>query len=112
MSTLKPFSGDLDEPTSPATSSGLQPFTGTLDGEKPKRSLIDAIKPADKAIAFGAGALQGVKMISDAFGAGNAVSQKLGDGVQALQDRVSDERKAEKQQRAQIIKAAEDSGST
>ena len=82
------------------------------DTPKPKRSLIDAIKPADKAIAFGAGALQGVKMISDAFGAGNAVSQALGSGVQALEDRVSDERKAEKQQRAQIIRAAEDSGST
>ncbi|MBS7348946.1 MAG: hypothetical protein KIG95_02045, partial [Comamonas sp.] len=51
-------------------------------------------------------------MISDAFGAGSDVSQKLGAGVQALQDRVSDERKAEQQQRAQIIKAAEDSGST
>lgn len=34
-STLKPFTGELDAPSA----RGLQPFSGTLDGEPPKRTL-------------------------------------------------------------------------
>jgi hypothetical protein len=51
-------------------------------------------------------------MVSDAAGAGNAVSRLIGKGIQAAEDLESDHRKAQKQERAQTIKAAEDSGST
>lgn len=66
----------------------------------------------DSAIALGTGVAQGVKMVSDAAGAGNAVSRLIGKGIQAAEDLESDHRKAQKQERAQTIKAAEDSGST
>lgn len=66
----------------------------------------------DSAIALGTGVAQGVKMISDAAGAGNAVSRLIGQGIQAAEDLESDHRKAQKQERAGKIKAAEDSGST
>ncbi|MEG2469128.1 MAG: PLxRFG domain-containing protein [Comamonas sp.] len=66
----------------------------------------------DSAIALGTGVAQGVKMISDAAGAGNAVSRLIGKGIKAAEDLESDQRKAQKQERARTIKAAEDSGST
>ena len=66
----------------------------------------------DSAIALGTGVAQGVKMLSDAAGAGNAVSRLIGKGIKAAEDLESDQRKAQKQERAQTIKAAEDSGST
>jgi hypothetical protein len=66
----------------------------------------------DSAIALGTGVAQGVKMVSDAFGANNAVSRLMGKGIQAAEGLESDYRKAEKQERARKIKAAEDSGST
>ena len=66
----------------------------------------------DSAIALGTGVAQGVKMISDAAGAGNAVSRLIGKGIKAAEDLESDQRKAQKLARAQTIKAAEDSGST
>ncbi len=51
-------------------------------------------------------------MVSDAFGADNAVSRLMGKGIQAAEGLESDYRKAEKQERARKIKTAEDSGST
>ncbi|QXW17422.1 PLxRFG domain-containing protein [Comamonas aquatica] len=66
----------------------------------------------DSAIALGTGVAQGVKMVSDAFGADNAVSRLMGKGIQAAEGLESDYRKAEKQARARKIKEAEDSGST
>jgi len=66
----------------------------------------------DSAIALGTGVAQGVKMVSDAFGANNAVSRLMGKGIKAAEGLESDYRKAEKQERARKIKAAEDSGST
>lgn len=66
----------------------------------------------DSAIALGAGAVQGVKMLTDVAGAGNAASRALGSAADALTDLESPHRKAQKQERAAKIKTAEQSGST
>lgn len=76
----------------------------------PKRSLPRSV--GDSAIALGTGVVQGVKMLSDVAGADNAVSRGLGKAADVLSDLESPYRKAQKQERAAKIKAAEASGST
>ncbi|MDD2711295.1 MAG: hypothetical protein PHU77_00105 [Simplicispira sp.] len=76
----------------------------------PTRSL--ARSAGDSAIALGTGAVQGVKMLTDVAGAGNAASRALGTAADALTDLESPYRKAQKQERAAKIKTAEASGST
>ncbi|ADU99446.1 PLxRFG domain-containing protein [Alicycliphilus denitrificans] len=66
----------------------------------------------DSAIAAGTGVIQGVKMLTDVAGADNAVSRTLGNASDALTDLESPYRKAQKQERAAKIKAAEATGST
>jgi hypothetical protein len=107
--TLKPFTGSLDAPQ--AKTSALKPFDGKLDGDESIRSL--ARSAGDSAIALGTGVVQGVKMLTDVAGADNPVSSSaLGDANKALTDLESPYRKAQKQERADKIKAAEESGST
>lgn len=67
---------------------------------------------ADSAVALGSGITQGVKMLTDVAGADNAASRVLGKATDALTDLSSPYAKAKKQERAEKIKAAEDSGST
>ncbi|WP_314972826.1 PLxRFG domain-containing protein [Comamonas testosteroni] len=67
---------------------------------------------ADSAIALGSGITQGVKMLTDVAGADNAASRVLGKATDALTDLSSPYAKAKKQERAEKIKAAEDSGRT
>ncbi|MFY9460466.1 MAG: LPD38 domain-containing protein [Aquabacterium commune] len=49
--TLKPFNGELDPVKD--TPAGLKPFTGTLDGEKPQRTLAQAAKDTGAQLAEG-----------------------------------------------------------
>ncbi|MBP6616365.1 MAG: hypothetical protein KA195_00180, partial [Burkholderiaceae bacterium] len=49
--TLKPFNGELDPVD--GTPAGLKPFTGTLDGEKPQRTLAQAAKDTVAQLAEG-----------------------------------------------------------
>ncbi|WP_233210031.1 hypothetical protein [Comamonas sp. 26] len=107
-SPLKPFQGELDKPSSAGQS--LKPFTETLDDESSGRGLIRGA--GDLAIALGSGITQGVKMLTDTAGADNAASRFLGKATDAQTDLVSPQRKAQKQARSEIIKAAEESGST
>lgn len=73
MSTLKPFSGELDAPASTAISAGLQSFKGTLDGEKPKRSLWSAINDT---VIEGANAAAGTaSAVGNFVRPGNAASK-------------------------------------
>jgi len=74
--------------------------TGTL------RSL------ADSGIALTRGVLTGGKMVSDAFGAGNVVSEGLKSGIDFVSEYESPARIAEKQERARLIQEADASGST
>ncbi len=67
---------------------------------------------ADSGLALGSGVVTGVKLISDAFGADNPVSRALGGVGQGMQGLLSEQRKAEMQERARLIAAAEKSGST
>lgn len=107
--------GSTEIQPTPAATSNAQP-----SGEwwKQGATLVEPEPPSlarsvgDSAIALGAGVAQGVKMVSDAFGADNAVSRLMGKGIQAAESQESDHRKAEKQERARKIKTAEDSGST
>jgi hypothetical protein len=66
----------------------------------------------DSGIAAGTGLVTGVKLISDAFGADNAVSRTLGEANQGMQGLLSPYRQAELQNRARLIREAEQSGST
>ncbi|WP_260675334.1 PLxRFG domain-containing protein [Comamonas aquatica] len=97
--------------TTAASSSAPKVYTDAELGFAPQAPSLGR-SVGDSAIALGTGVAQGVKMVSDAFGANNAVSRLMGKGIQAAEGLESDYRKAEKQERARKIKAAEDSGST
>lgn len=106
MSTLKPFSGELDAPASTTTSAGLQPFTGTLDGEKPKRSLWAAIN--DNVIEGANAAAGTVSAGMNFFRPGNAASQWIVKNiVEAGEAAQSDVVKAEKARYSQEMQDAD-----
>ena len=65
----------------------------------------------DSALALGQGVVTGVKMMSDAAGAGNDFSAFLGEAKKYLESLESDQRQAEKQRIGELIKQAEASGS-
>ena len=100
------------------TATEAKPAQASGDWWKQGAKLVEAEPPSlarsagDSAIALGTGVAQGVKMVSDAFGANNTVSRLMDKGIQTAEGLESDHRKAQKQERAQTIKAAEDSGST
>ena len=64
----------------------------------------------DTAVQFGQGAVTGVKMMSDIFGANNAVSSGLSDVNQALDGLLSATAQGDKQKIAQIMQEAEGKG--
>ncbi len=66
---------------------------------------------ADTGVALAKGGALGVKMLSDAFGADNPVSNMAGKAVDAIGSLESNYSKWEQQQSAAEMKAAEDSGS-
>ncbi len=68
-------------------------------------------KATDSAIALGGSLISGVKMLTDAFGADNRVSEFLGDAQKNLDAKTSDERQYERGQRQKQIKDAELYGS-
>ena len=64
----------------------------------------------DTAVQFGQGAVTGVKMMADVFGANNTVSRGLGDVNQALDGLLSATAQGDKQKVAQIMQEAEGKG--
>lgn len=66
----------------------------------------------DLAASFGIGALGSTKALTDVAGAENIVSEKLGSGVESIQQGMTPERRAEMERQAARMKAAEASGST
>ena len=80
----------------------------TAAAEPEKRTWGQAI--GDTAVQFGQGAVTGVKMMSDVFGANNAVSSGLGDVNQALDGLLSATAQNDKQKVAQIMQEAEGKG--
>ncbi len=106
-----PFTDPNFGAQTPATKAAANPFEDADFGR-------DAQSPGllrsagDSAIALGSGITQGVKMLTDVVGADNAASRVLGKATDALTDLSSPYAKAKKQERAEKIKAAEDSGST
>lgn len=109
MSTLKPFSGELDAPASTSTAAALQPFTGTLDSEKPKRSLLAAINDT---VIEGANAAAGTaSAIGNFVRPGNAASQWIDKNiVEAGEAAQSDVVKAEKARYSQEMQDADGMG--
>jgi len=83
---------------------------GAISGPPQAPGLLRSA--GDSAVALGSGITQGVKMLTDVAGADNAASRVLGKATDALTDLSSPYAKAKKQERAEKIKAAEDSGST
>ncbi len=112
MSTLKPFSGELDDPASFTTSSGLKPFTGTIDGfldEKPKRSLWTAIN--DNVIEVANAAAGNASAVANFVRPGNAASQWIDKNfIEAGQNKQSDVVKTEKARYAQEMEQAQGFG--
>ena len=80
--------------------------TAAAEPEKPSV----ARRIGDTAVQFGQGAVTGVKMMSDVFGANNAVSSGLGDVNQALDGLLSATAQNDKQKVAQIMQEAEGKG--
>ncbi|UUE95361.1 hypothetical protein [Comamonas thiooxydans] len=98
--------------SSNATASEASPDweRGAISGPPQAPGLLRSA--GDSAVALGSGITQGVKMLTDVAGADNAASRALGKATDALTDLSSPYAKAKKQERAEKIKAAEDSGST
>ena len=98
--------------SSNATASAASPDweRGAISGPPQAPGLLRSA--GDSAVALGSGITQGVKMLTDVAGADNAASRALGKATDALTDLSSPYAKAKKQERAEKIKAAEDSGST
>ena len=69
-------------------------------------------KIADIGVSGAQGVVGGVKMLSDVFGADNAVSGALGAANEGLGNLLSPARMAELQNRQRLIKEAEESGTT
>jgi hypothetical protein len=81
--------------------------------KKPEAPVKDAgFSLRDLAASFGIGALGSTKALTDVAGAENIVSEKLGSGVEGLQQAMTPERRAEMERQAARMKAAEESGST
>ncbi|GAO73518.1 hypothetical protein, partial [Comamonas sp. E6] len=98
--------------SSNATASEASPDweRGAISGPPQAPGLLRSA--GDSAVALGSGITQGVKMLTDVAGADNVASRALGKATDALTDLSSPYAKAKKQERAEKIKAAEDSGST
>lgn len=64
----------------------------------------------DLGLGLASGAISGVKMISDVFGADNAVSEGLGEANQYVQQFLSAQAKADQQEQARILQEAEGKG--
>lgn len=65
---------------------------------------------ADVPLAVGRGAVQGVRMIAEAFGAGNPVAESLSGVENYIGDLMSAQSKADAQEVSRIMKEAEDKG--
>jgi hypothetical protein len=94
-----------------------QPFEFTPNEApvQPQEELPDRTwgrAAADTGVRMARGVVSGGKMLSDAFGADNAVSQGLGDAADGLGGMLSPQAQAQAQRRADLIRQAEQSGST
>ncbi|HQX68402.1 MAG TPA: hypothetical protein PLG70_09075, partial [Ottowia sp.] len=108
MSQIDDF---LDGKAAPSAAPKVSAIDAFLGEDKPKAPGL-ARGAADTAIAGATGLVSGVQMLSNVAGADNPVSRGLGKANEFLADFESPYRKAEKQERAKKIKAAEESGST
>ena len=88
----------------------MEPWpTETLAGEAPvERSFLR--ETADIPLKAGEGVVAGVRMLADAFGANNPVSQNLRSVENYIAELYSAQSKADSQRVAEIMKAAEDEG--
>lgn len=107
MSDIDKF---LDEPVSdtPAKTSAVDSFME--DAPDTAKGFGGALR--DTAVAAGSGAVTGIQLLANAAGAGNAVSQKLGDAADYVRGFETEARREERAARAEKIKKAEASGST
>lgn len=85
-------------------------YASLITPPPPSRTMIEASK--DVALGAGAGVAQGVGMVAGAISADNPVAVGARDAAQGMIDMQSDARKQQRQQRAEAIRAAEESGST
>lgn len=101
---LTPFNGQLD---SEPTGSALKPFSGTLDGEKPRtRGLIEALN--DNVIEFANAAAGGVSSVANMVSPGNSVSSFIDENIiKSGEQKQSDVVRAEKQRMSEGIQNAE-----
>lgn len=102
--------GTITAPRAAAPDGEVDWDGGVITEPPPKTGAVRRL--ADVALSFGQGVVGGTKSITDAAGAGNAVSSTLNSAQDALGGMLSPARQAEKAARAEKIRAAEASGST
>lgn len=101
----------FDEPAQPQGGNYFDRFDAVEDQPVPPRSgPLSAV--SDSALALGGGVVRGVKALADVAGPDNAVSRGLGAAAEWTDENLSPERKAEMSRRGEIIRRAEESGST
>lgn len=103
MADLKPFTGELDAPTS------LKPFDGQLDGEKAKPASAMR-KLGDLGLGFASGAVGATKALADVAGADNKASRVLGEINTGINDYLSPAAKADQQEQGRLMADAKAKG--
>lgn len=99
------FSAELFGP------SAGQDFSADLFGAKPTPEKQSAFRQvADVPLGIAKGAVQGVRMIADAFGAGSDTSNTIKSAETYLADLMSAQSKNDQQEISRIMKEAEDKG--
>jgi hypothetical protein len=88
------------------------PSTNAFDDPDYGKSPGIARSVGDTATALAGGAVTGAQLLTNLAGADNAVSKKLGETAKTIRGFESAGRRAEREARAEKIKAAEESGST
>lgn len=109
----KAMGGPAKAAAAPAAAPYFTPSTGKyaslITPPEPTRTMLEA--GGDLALGAGAGVVQGVGMVASAFGADNAVARGADKISQDMVDMQSPARKAQRQNRAEAIRVAEESGS-
>ncbi len=103
MADLKPFTGELDAPSS------LKPFDGKLDGEKAKPASAIR-KLGDLGLGFASGAVGATKALADVAGADNKASRVLGEINTGINDYLSPAAKADQQEQGRLMADAKAKG--
>ena len=102
---------EVDSPTELSDEQAYSAILGSLNAEEKPQEKSSALRQAaDIPVGVARGAVQGVRMIADAFGADNPVSKNLRGVEDYIGGLLSAQAKNDQQEVARIMKEAEDKG--